>query len=125
MGLDLALLPFDYDRSGTPATHFSHTILDCDESGTLFRAIGAVEHRCDQDVPAGFRSFMSRDARYEDYHYGETVETGYGGPLRWLTAEELLPFRGYVGVLDSDKNRAVWAYLEVLPPRTKVALYWH
>lgn len=119
MGLDLKLLPFDGDHHDLS---FSHTVLTCDRNYDLFDQIQALEETRGRLVPTGFSSYVSRDEKYEESHYGETKETPYGQPLREVEVEDLLPFRR----LCADwKNLAIWAYLEHLPPRTKVALFWH
>jgi hypothetical protein len=117
MGLDLTLLPFD---SETVA--FSHTVLNCNRTYALFDAL--VKEPA-MKVPDGFTTYLSRDDKYEDTHYGITTETPYGEPLMFVELESLLKYKDHPSVVDVPKNRAVWAYLACLPPRTKVALFWH
>lgn len=119
MGLDLTLLPFDGDHGDFC---FSHTLLDCGRRRDLFDAIMETLHEV--PVPDGFQSYMSRDGD-RDSHYGVTTTTPYGQPLGWVRAADLAQFSAHADVLDNYKNKAVWAYLGHLPPRTKVALYWH
>lgn len=116
MGLDLSLLPFDADHGDFA---YSHTILNCDRDYKLFDAIQKVPQ---MKVPEGFTTYLSRDEKYEEVHYGKTIETPYGEPLMFAEVESLLKHKKLVH--QASVNRAVWAYLENLPPRTKVALYW-
>lgn len=119
MGLDLRLLPFDCDQGDFC---FSHTMLSCERRRDLFDAI--QDTLKETPVPDTFISFQGRDED-GDTRYGKTSTTPYGDPLGWVTASDLLGFRRHVGVLDNYQNRAIWAYLEKLPLKTKVALYWH
>lgn len=115
MGLDLTLLPFDGDR-------FSQTALLCNRRRELFEEIiklPAVK------VPKGFNSYLSREGEYEESHYGVTTETPYGEALTFVEVESLTGYRDHPAVIDNALNRAVWAYLGCLEPRTKVALFWH
>ena len=122
MGLDLSLLPFDADHEGLA---FSHTVLDCERRRVLFDQILAIEKAHGRDVPERFTSYLSRDDKYEDTHYGVTKDTPYGEPLKYVTAGQLVPLESRPEVEDC-KNRAVWAYLGALDdPQTKIALYWH
>ena len=116
MSLDLRLLPFDADD----LVSYSHTVLSCEQDYRLFDAIADLEKTKGRTVPPGFNSFVSRDEAYEDSHYGRTTETPYGEPLQEVEVEVLLK-------IDAPKdgiNKAIWAYLAELPPRTKVALFW-
>ncbi len=115
MGLDLCLLPFDGD-SGNWA--YSHTMLQCNRDSELFEKIQKLKSI---RVPPDFGTFHCRDDEYEQPHYGNTQETPYGEPVEYVLAHDLVKITpddtGYV-------NKAVWAYLKELPPRTKVALFW-
>ena len=117
MGLDLALLPFDADEG----IHFSHTVLKCERRIELFEEIMKLPST---RVPENFTTLL-RDDEYQETHYGNTQETPYGDPLTFMEVENLLRFSEHEGVQNHFKNRAIWAYLAYLPPRTKVALYWH
>ena len=118
MSVDLILLPFDAD---IPHLSFSHTVLNCRQDYELFDVIEAVEKEKGRRVPDDFASYVSRDDKYEETHYGLTIETPYGLPVNEVEVERLLeitaPKRGI--------NAAIWAYLAALPARTKVALFWH
>ena len=141
MSLDLTLLPFDGDQKDLS---FSHTVLSCvsncrdlyEEMNKFQEAIGTpnslkimgVKYNPNKDermVPKDFTSFISRDEKYEEPHYGKTITDPQGTPLRWLYIKELLQWKNHAGVLRNQKHKAIWAYLELLDPESKVALYWH
>ncbi len=122
MGVDLDLLPFDCDQGNFA---FSHTLLNCCRRRELWETLSAMENQRGRKVPSGFTSFRSRDNKYEEPHYGTTIDTPYGTPLKFLLVEDLLLLVNHEAVQDNAKNRAIWAYLAQLPPETKVALYWH
>ncbi len=122
MGRDVYLLPFDGDGHGSS---FSHTVLSVDRTlivQTLFEALegkGLV-------VPDHFNSFAGDDdPEHEEHTYGRTITDSYDVPLRYVLVSDLLPFGIDEGVWKCPRNRAIWAYLEALPPATKVALFWH
>lgn len=117
MGLDLRLLPFDAEMF---RLSYSHTVLSCEREYELFDAIIKVERQQGRVVPANFSTFVSRDDKYEETHYGNTQETPYGEKVRELEVESLLVFEP-----KHWKNKAIWVYLRELQPRTKVALFWH
>lgn len=120
MGLELRLLPFDADQGDFA---FSHTVLSCERHYGLFDPIQEIEKQRGRKVVDGFTSFVSRDDKYEETHYGKTIETPYGDPLMEVEVEHLLALSEIAQ--KSRRNEAVWAYLAKLPARTKVALFWH
>lgn len=117
MGLDLSLLPFD-------GSWFSQTVLPCERRTDLFDELLALD-RTGRHVPENFESYLSRDDKYEECHYGATTETPYGDKLVYVKAANLKAYAAHPEVQDNYQNRAVWAYLDCLPDETKVALYWH
>lgn len=119
MGLDLAMLPFDYDGAEFP---FSHTVLDCQREGELFEALMKLPNEV---VPEHFTSYLCRDEDFEELHYGKTRKTPYGEPLTYVRVKQLLMFSSHECVQNNHKNRAIWAYLAQMPKETKVALFWH
>lgn len=119
MGLDLKLLPFDADHA---TIAFSHTVLNCERRRALFECL--LDNLNALPVPEEFRSYLSTDQDFEEHHYGVTTVTPYGEPLTWVEVEALLSYGDHVDVKGNYLNRAIWAYLGCLPPRTKVALYW-
>ena len=120
MGLDLSLLPFDADGD----ISFSHTILNCERRQELFEQLFQLDE-AGQKVPEKFNSYLSRDEKYEDSHYGLTTKTPYGEDLKYVKAVHLKAYASHPEVQDNYINRAIWAYLACLPDETKVALYWH
>lgn len=120
MSLDLALLPFE----GSEEVPFSHSVLRTTMSYALGDELMEMEKRRGRDVPVRFSSYLCRDEKYEESHYGNTQFTPYGERLKEVEVEDLLAFRDHELVQINPRNRAVWAYLAELPPRTRIALYW-
>ena len=119
MGVDLTLLPVAYE-SGDGRWGYAHDVLNCGRDHDLWDAIRTLPTT---PVPADFHTYLSRDDRYEDLHYGQTQDDPYGKPLRCVTAGELVAI-GQQERTGLPCNVAVWAYLAALPPETRVALYW-
>lgn len=115
MGLDLYLLPF----SSPPGTGlaFSHNVLDC---GRDYEFFDALQHLPQTPVPRDFTSYLSRDDKYEESHYGSTLDTPYGEVLTYTLAGEIKPLTS-----DNPRNGPVLAFIRALPDSTRVALYWH
>lgn len=112
MGLDLRLLPFDQD--GTQS--FSQTVLSVNQCYDLFEKILSLPA---YTVPEQFNSFYG-----DNSHYGITTHDAYGTRLTYVYAKDLR-FLGEEKCIETDqKNRAIWAYISVLPDLTKIALYW-
>ena len=121
MGLDLKMLPFDTNVSHPE--QYSHTVLTCARDNEMFERVMAQEKDFGLLVPHGFSSYVSRDDKYEESHYGLTVITPYGESLKCLFVLDLLySLRDYQP--DLERNRAVMAYLRELSPQVKVALFW-
>lgn len=110
MGLDLTLMPFFGDGK---SANFSHSLIPCDRNRDKFQAIMKLPA---MDVDDGFISYASRDDKYEEPHYGETIETPYGERLQWTQAKHLKPL---------ITEGAVGAYVQALDDGHRVALYWH
>lgn len=117
MGLDLTLLPIGHD---TNDWGFAHTMIQCDRHAALFEAIMEVEKTESGPVPDAFHTYLSR-GEDGDYCYGKTQTTPYGEKIRAVRVRDLVPLKS----LAKDYNAAAWAYLEQLPPNSRVALYWH
>lgn len=117
MGVDLRLLPFDCDKGDFA---FSHTIIQFNRNYELW---DAVENLPQLPVPKSFTSFSGRNEGWDDISYGETNEDPYGKPIQYTTAGELSSITGEG--LRTKWDAPTWAYLDALPPETKVALYWH
>jgi hypothetical protein len=119
MSVDLHLLPFDCDL---PQFSYSHTVLSCTTSYPLWEEVKAL---ATTPVPANFTAYVSRDATYDDPHYGVTTVDPYGQSVRACLAGDLAALHAHPGVQQHATNRAIWAYLAALPPSTRVALFWH
>lgn len=119
MSLDLTLLPVEFD-GGTWG--FSHSVLRVDQ-GRLWSDL--LEHVRMVYVPDKFSTYLSRDDKFEETHYGNTQRTPYGEQLLAARIEDILPaLDKHLGDW-SRRDRAVIAYLRVMDPKMKVALYWH
>jgi len=116
MGLDLKLLPMTFLRDNDA---FSHTVLPVRRCTALFDELMDLPSL---QVPAEFSTYLSDD-KEDDELTGNTQKTPYDEPLTYVRAHDLLRFKDHEGVRDFG-NRGIWAYLEHLPPDSKVALYW-
>lgn len=131
MGLDLNLLPLDFDgeENGTNSMYLtSYTVLAL--------PTGAVSWEMQRPLmkiaePVG-RPISSRegdaDARVEPVHYGhgETID-GYGKPLTFVRAAQLAARIGRWRMHEPEgagRLAAIVAYLRALPQRTRVVLFW-
>lgn len=120
MGIDLKLLVVDGMIHGE--TIFSHTIIEV--GGGQSEKLEPVEKAHGLDVSRRFSSYLSRvpDGSCKDECcYGTVIDTPYGLPLKHVSAVEL---KGMLGD-DTPRRRAAQAYIDALPPETRVALYWH
>lgn len=117
MGLDLALLPVESEEVA-----FSHSVLNCERRRDLFEELLELKTTA---VPERFGTYLCRDEKYEEPHYGNTQTTPYREPLTCVYVEQLIAFGGHVDVHDNHRNQAIWAYLAHLPAKTRIALYWH
>ena len=121
MGLDLALLPVE-----SITAHYSHTVLDCMRREDLFEVIKELEREYGIKVNDDFYSFLSKEGPPDmETHYGLTVETPYGKPVKSVPVFRLKGLYNHGDVRDNHRNQAVWAYLDMLPDDTAVALYWN
>lgn len=118
MGLDLKLLPFDFENK---FISYSHTILDCERRSNLFEIIKRLPYSL---CPECFISYLGHNDDVQVECYGKTIEDKYGNALTYVFAENLVAFEDHQDVSDNHQNRAIWAYLRNLPSKTKVALFW-
>lgn len=111
MGVDLTLLPLDYENN---------------DSGTAFSRLH-LERRRElwDDIEKLPKKPIGSVTGYMGDEFGRQTEDCYGGGLKWVHAKELLPLKDHEAVQDNDTNRAIWAYLAALRPDTKIVLYWH
>lgn len=122
MGVDLRLLPLDYDSPDSPAFSYSHTVLSCDRNRDLWTVIGRFKTT---PLPENFTSFLGKKEEDGDYCYGQTHMTPYGSEIATVTVKQLLKCADHEGVKAYPTNRAIWAYLACLPKKTRIALFWH
>lgn len=127
MGVDLKFLPFAYEGM---SSSFSDTVLSLTRRRELFDEIREIDTK---EVPDTFDTYVSREEMYIDVdvdvselppHFGNTQTDPYDDPVEWCFVKDLTELSDLEGVQDNPKNRAIWAYLEELPDKKKVALYW-
>jgi len=105
MSLNLNLLPM-LDSNG-----FSHEVLKVRD----YEVLEKIKKLPQMEIDDGFNSCLSRNDEYEEYHYGETVETPYGERLTWVLAKDLkeVGLQGCAG-----------AFINAMSDRDRVAIYW-
>jgi hypothetical protein len=113
VGKDLRLLPFDSETT-------SRTVLSIERRDDLFTVLAALLGR---DVPDSFQSYVA-EQKEEGSHLGLTIETPYGLPVKYVLAKALKALSDHPDVVDCWENRAAWAFIQELPDRWKVALFW-
>ncbi len=113
MGLQLILLPVDYENDSSAE---SYTIFHCDKEYYLFDQIREIEVAC---FPKKFIGFFEYE---EQFRHGLIKETPYGEELTYALVKDLLRCFPHP---EAPRNQAIWAYLSKLSPSTKVGLYWH
>lgn len=126
MGLDLKLLPIPVMAT------YSHDVITLERRRDLFKKIEKIEEEKGEKVPKGFNTYLCREevkdekgeVVFEGTHYGETLTTPYGNHLQYICAKDLLLLSEHEDVKDNWTNKAVWAYLENIPPDIWVALMW-
>ncbi len=116
MGVDLILLPYYNEEA-----YFSHTILEINRDYDLFDKIKSLPML---RVLDSFTSYVSRDEKYEEPHYGKTIKDPYGDAMKYTHVRELLTLRDYVIKNTGPKTKGAWAYMLELSLDIKVALYW-
>lgn len=110
MGVDLTLLPISHGRS-------SYTVLELNRSPELWMKIQELERvTVDDDYVAYASGFDSLRTSGQDR---------YGRVLCSVMVKQLLTLREDPDVKDDYTNRAAWAYLAELSPKSRVVLFWH
>jgi hypothetical protein len=112
MGLDLAIIPIDYEA---PGLTFASTRIETERRHELFEAMLAKL--------AGFRLISRGASFYAQDKYATHSKDAYGDPLRVANAAQLMDFAKHKGVTDNSKNIAAWAYIEARGG--DFILYWH
>lgn len=118
MGVDLRLLPFCDDDDDAD---FSIDVISLGRNYELFGAISKIEA---EDAPKWFKSFNGT-TRSGSVRYGITVNDAYGQRLKFVFASSLKSLSNHDGVLDNERNRRAWAYINACPDNLKIALYWY
>lgn len=116
MGVDLSFVPVDTEG---PYPH-GQTVLKCDNGSYWQERIEAKVQL--YDLPKNFACHLADTE--EGTGYGVVKEDKYGNTIHCATAGELAAI-----MVDGDpgmtqRNRAVRAYLQAMPPRTWVAIIY-
>lgn len=123
MGVDLKLLIVDGD-----SVPYSHTMLELDRAREFWPHVEKLKtSRFDKPL-SSYCSRVPDGEMQGESCYGKTETTPYGDELFWVYAKDLtgIPEEHLAPFLKmSQFNRAAWAYLAALPPKTRVGLYWH
>ena len=111
MGVDLTLLPLDYEN---------------DNGGSAFSRL-MLERRRElwDDIAKLPVNPIAKVTGYMGDNFGDETEDCYGEPLKYVFAKDLAELRDHEAVQDNDLNRAIWAFLAAIRPETKIVLYWH
>lgn len=123
MGVELNLLPFFYEDSHGGA---SLDVLRLTRRSNLF---SEIEDKIEmKEVPDTFDTHLSSEEidglDETPHHFGNTQNDDYGHPLKWCFVKDLMELSDHPGVQDNPRNKAIWAYLNELPDKKKVALHW-
>lgn len=111
MGVDLTLLPLDYERNG---------------GGSAFSRL-MLQRRCElwDDIAKLPSADIDSVTGYMRDNFQEQKKDCYGGGLKWVYAKDFSSLKEHLAVQDNDRNRGIWAYLAALNSETKIVLYWH
>lgn len=120
MGLDLKILP-QYNQN----TDFSHDIISLHRDSDLFEIISELEDKTGKEVPKeGIYTYSGESQGFDEPCYGATINTGYGRRMKSVLAKDLknilLDYKS-----SSWKNEAFIAFLNELPDKLPIWLYWH
>lgn len=110
MGVDLTLLPVDYDRK-TGGMAFSR--LKLERRSELWDDV--------QKLPS---HPIAEFSAYVRDNYQEFTSDCYDDGLEYVYAKDLLTLKDHPAVLDNDQNRAIWGFLAAVRPDRKIVLYW-
>jgi hypothetical protein len=111
MSIELSLLPMQLGLG----SGLSHEILRAGAGYELFEALKKLNQK---DV-GPIRTYVSPAIEEGEVGYGRTEEDAYGAPLKYVTAEELLP------VAEKFFLPSATGFLKGLNPNVPVVLYWH
>ena len=111
MGLDLALLPVDYEDEYHMS---SHSILKLERRRNIWGDIASLPSSPAGDVTG-----------YMGDEFCTRRKDPYGNDMRWVYAQDLAALKDHTSVQDDDRNQAIWTFLAALKPESKVILYWY
>jgi len=122
MGVDLTLLPVE------PGSQISTSVLQLERRHELFSAIQELDTVPLPTFEHGFSCYLStrhEGTPQQGIGWGKVTQDDYGSSLTWITPAQLLRLNDHEGVIDNDLNKAVWAFLGVLPEDWRIVLFWH
>lgn len=120
MHRNLTLLPFDSEYEEMGYT-WSHTRL---QVTTHRDVLDALDRLPSEPVGLDFWSSMAPGGCGTCTTFGPTPTITTGVQLRWVLAEYIAALGQHPDVLYDWRNRAIWAYISALHPRTRIALWW-
>jgi hypothetical protein len=113
----LRLVPIEYS---TDSICYGFTVLETDFQIDL---MDAIQRLSDEPVSQIFESFLL--IKGNQYQRGVTLFDAHGNSLKSVLCHDLCELSTHKGVLQFQRNRAVWAYLKQLEPESKVVLFWY
>lgn len=126
MPTSLHLLPFG------PSHEFSHTVLGpVEPTPELEDALVRLQREQGRDVPLSFNTYLC-GGEYGTC-YGNTQEDAFGRPLKHVSIQALMKQSAPNGltyefippaIVESWNAEAAWSYLNFLPDKWRVALFW-
>jgi hypothetical protein len=126
MGVDCTLLPIDFENAdGTWG--YSHVTLHLDRNYDVWDMLRALPDA--GAPPKDFTSYVGGrvpdGAKQGEPCYGQTEETPYGAPVRCVFAADIGALREKLADYKLPWTKAAIVFCEALPPKTRVALWWH
>lgn len=119
MGVDLTILPVDYNIEGK---RICHSQLQFERRRELWDVIRekVVTRKIDKPISC----FLARNTDGERC-YGEIMEDPYGEVLEVTTFNEFVRILEHQGFTGLRRNIAIAAFIEAMPSMDEVVLYWH
>jgi len=122
MGVDLDIIPVDHESSNCT---FGHTTISLERDRPLWEHIRLVLDQMEFGQPFSCSmATIESGSNAGERCYGDVSEDCYGNSLKYCFAGSLAKLiRSYGDTYQG--NIAAAAYLENLPEKQKIILYWH
>jgi len=119
MGVDLTILPVDFNIDGK---RLCHSQLKFARNKELWEVIRdkVVTRKIDKPIWC----YLACDTEGEPC-YGEIMEDPYGKVLEVTTFNEFVRILQHKSFTDNSRNIAIAAFIEAMPSMDEVILYWH